>query len=50
MSLAEKIIQDVNSLSEEKQKELIDFIESLRKKQDKEDLDIINNVVNCKEE
>jgi hypothetical protein len=45
MGLAERIIQDMNNLSEEKQMEVIDFIEFLKQKQDKEDDEIINKVV-----
>ncbi|MBV7276053.1 DUF2281 domain-containing protein [Clostridiaceae bacterium UIB06] len=45
MGFSEKIIQDVNDLSEEKQKEVIDFIEFLKQKQNKEDDEIIDKVV-----
>ena len=45
MSLAEKINELTKELSEEKQREIIDFIEFLKQKQLKEDIYIIDTIL-----
>lgn len=44
--LPQKLIDNFESLSDDKKQEVIDFVEFLKQKQDKEDLGIVHKVVN----
>jgi hypothetical protein len=45
MSLAEKLVEICNSLTEDKKTEIIDFAEFLKQKQEKEDEEIFKKVI-----
>lgn len=50
MSLAEKLIKDFEQLSEDKKKEVIDFVEFLKIKERKEKIELMDSVINENEE
>ncbi|HOV27744.1 MAG TPA: DUF2281 domain-containing protein [Pseudobacteroides sp.] len=50
MSLAEKLIKDFEQLSEDKKKEVIDFVEFLKIKEIKEKIGLMDFVIDENEE
>ncbi|MDP4183460.1 MAG: hypothetical protein Q8942_20525 [Bacillota bacterium] len=50
MSLAEKLIKDFEQLSEDKKKEVIDFVEFLKIRERKEKLELMDSVIDENEE
>lgn len=50
MSLAEKLIKDFEQLSEDKKKEVIDFVEFLKIKEKKEKIGLMDFVIDENEE
>jgi len=50
MSLAEKLIKDFEQLSEDKKKEVIDFVEFLKIKERKEKIKLMDSVIDENEE
>ncbi|MDQ2086334.1 DUF2281 domain-containing protein [Herbivorax sp. ANBcel31] len=50
MSLAEKLIKDFEQLSENKKKEVIDFVEFLKIKERKEKMELMDSVIEENEE
>jgi len=50
MSLAEKLIKDFEQLSEDKKKEVIDFVEFLKIKEKKERIGLMDFVIDENEE
>jgi len=45
MNLAEKLIKDFEALSDERKKEVVDFVEFLKHKDEQETLSIIDQVL-----
>ena len=45
MSLAEKLVKDFEQLSEDKQKEVIDFVEFLKIKERKEKIELMDSII-----
>ena len=45
MSLAEKLVKDFEQLSEDKKKEVIDFVEFLKIKERKEKIELMDSII-----
>lgn len=50
MSLAEKLVKDFEQLSEDKKKEVIDFVEFLKIKERKEKIELMDSIIDENEE
>jgi hypothetical protein len=50
MSLAERLVKDFEQLSEDKKKEVIDFVEFLKIKEIKEKIELMDSIIDENEE
>ena len=50
MSLAQKLVKDFEQLSEDKKKEVIDFVEFLKIKERKEKIELMDSIIDENEE